>query len=182
MGKGYAGLKAFLYLMNHPPPMSEKSYRDTNKKICDSVQTIADKSMVAAAKEVSGIEGSYSNIGRFSSLNGAVAGISLVNGKVLDVAIMSRHCQGCVSINTSSVTNDELLRLRAEHDCTISHIGPAPAMEAKGAELIFKVTQPLQNDKNCQKYDFPDFCLILIFNQRTTFCEILGVKILAEML
>ena len=46
----------------------------------------------------------------------------------------------------------------------------------------FKVTQPLQNDKNCQKYDFPDFCLILIFNQRTTFCEILGVKILAEML
>ena len=45
-----------------------------------------------------------------------------------------------------------------------------------------KVTQPLQNDKNCQKYDFPDFCLILIFNQRTTFCEILGVKILAEML
>ena len=151
LGKGYAGLKAFLYLMNHPPPMSEKSYRDTNKKICDSVQIIADKSMVAAAKEVSGIEGS-ANDGYcrtaisvdgtwqrrgFSSLNGAVAGISLVNGKVLDVAIMSRHCQGCVSINTSSVTNDELLRLRAEHDCTISHIGSAPAMEAKGAELIF---------------------------------------------
>ena len=49
-------------------------------------------------------------------------------------------------------------------------------------KTVFKVTQPLQNDKNCQKYDFPDFCLILIFNQRTTFCEILGVKILAEML
>ena len=48
--------------------------------------------------------------------------------------------------------------------------------------IYIKVTQPLQNDKNCQKYDFPDFCLILIFNQRTTFCEILGVKILAEML
>ena len=32
LGKGYAGLKAFLYLMNHPPPRTEKSYRDTNKK------------------------------------------------------------------------------------------------------------------------------------------------------
>ena len=60
--------------------------------------------------------------------------------------------------------------------CTI------PVMISSVVLFSFKVTQPLQNDKNCQKYDFPDFCLILIFNQRTTFCEILGVKILAEML
>ena len=46
----------------------------------------------------------------------------------------------------------------------------------------FKVTQPLQNDKNRQKYFFPDFCLILIFNPRTTFCEIFGVKILGGVL
>ena len=45
-----------------------------------------------------------------------------------------------------------------------------------------KVTQPLQNDKNRQKYFFPDFCLILIFNPRTTFCEIFGVKILGGVL
>ena len=29
LGNGYASLKNFLYLVNHPPPVSEKSYRDT---------------------------------------------------------------------------------------------------------------------------------------------------------
>ena len=48
--------------------------------------------------------------------------------------------------------------------------------------FFIKVTQPLQNDKNRQKYFFPDFCLILIFNPRTTFCEIFGVKILGGVL
>ena len=45
----------------------------------------------------------------------------------------------------------------------------------------FKVAQPLQNDKNRQKYAFPDICLILRFNPRTTFRENLGVKKLAEV-
>ena len=44
-----------------------------------------------------------------------------------------------------------------------------------------KVAQPIKNNKNRQKYAFPDFCLILIFNPRTTFCENLRVKKLAVL-
>ena len=43
--------------MNHPPPMSEKSYKETNVKICDSVQIVAGKSLLAAAEEVQVIGG-----------------------------------------------------------------------------------------------------------------------------
>ena len=45
-----------------------------------------------------------------------------------------------------------------------------------------KVTQPFQKAKNRQKFVFLDFCLILIFNPRTTFRENLRVKRLAEVL
>ena len=45
-----------------------------------------------------------------------------------------------------------------------------------------KVKQPLQNTKNRQKFVFLDFCLILIFNPRTTFCENSRVNRLAEVL
>ena len=72
--------------------MSEKSYIDTNtKKNCHSVQTVAEKVLMAAAEEVKVIEGvqddgychtSVSVYGTwqrrgFSSLNDAVATISI---------------------------------------------------------------------------------------------------------
>ena len=38
----------------------------------------------------------------------------------------------------STLTNIELMKRKAEHDCSITHIGSAPAMEMKGTENIFK--------------------------------------------
>ena len=55
-------------------------------------------------------------------------------------------------------------------------------LSVQGLRVLLKVTQPLQNAKNRQKFVFLDFCLILIFNPRTTICEIVGVKELAEVL
>ena len=60
--------------------------------------------------------------------------------------------------------------------CMSQHLGVSSVL------LTVKVAQPLQNGKNRQKYVFPEFCLILIINPRTTFCENLGVRILAEVL
>ena len=57
LGQGYTSLKNVLYLMNHPPPKSERSYRQINVKICDSVQIVADNSLLAAAEEVKVMEG-----------------------------------------------------------------------------------------------------------------------------
>ena len=103
---------------------------------------------MAAAEEVKVIEGMQDDgychtsvsvdgtwqWGGFSSLNGAVAAISMVNGKVLDVAAMTRHCQGRINLNAleSSLTNIEFMKRKAEHDCSITHVGSAPAMEMKG--------------------------------------------------
>ena len=154
-GKGYAGLKTFCYLMNHPPPMSEKSFRETNVNIFEAVKVVAQKSLNDAAEEVKiidgvqddgychtsiSVDGTWQRRG-FSSLHGAVAAISMANGKVLDATSMSRHCQGCVNINAlqngHNTSHDEVMKLKAEHVCSITHLGSAPVMETKGAEKIF---------------------------------------------
>ena len=148
LGKGYTGLKFFVFLVNRPPPMSKKSYRETNVKLCDAVKVVAEKSLKDDVEEVKVIEGArddgyyYISVSvdgtwhrrGFSSLNGAA--ISMTNGNVLDVVAMSRHCQGCVNINALENSNGELMKLKAEHDCSITHIGSAPVMETKGTEKI----------------------------------------------
>ena len=72
-------------------------------------------------------------------MNGAVAAISMVNGKVLDVAALSRYCQGCVNINAleNTLSYDEIIKRKVEHNRSLTHIGSAPAMETKGTEKIF---------------------------------------------
>ena len=62
-------------------------------------------------------------------------------GKVLDFATMSRYCQGRTNTNALEKNNklspDEVMILRAGHDCLLNHVGSAPAMETKGAVQIF---------------------------------------------
>ena len=112
-GKGYSHLKRFLMLMNHPPPMSESSCRKLNFKVSNAVKCVAITSMNFAAEDVKlmasetvqnhmdtavSIDGTWQLRG-FSSLNGPVAAISMVNGKLLYVETLSRYCQGCVNLN-----------------------------------------------------------------------------------
>ena len=52
IGKGYAGLKHFLALMNLPPPMTKKNYLTISKKVHRAVKTVASKCMQGAAKEL----------------------------------------------------------------------------------------------------------------------------------
>ena len=154
LGKGFAGLKKLCYLMNHPPPMSEKSFRETNYKIYDAIKAVCDTSLTDAAEEVKtvnsiqdgychtsvSVDGTWQRRG-YSSLHGAVVAMSMQSGKVLDIAMMSRYCQGCTNINaqakSSKFTPSEIEMLRADHDCMINHHGSAPAMETKGAIQIF---------------------------------------------
>ena len=157
-GNGYANLTRFLMLMNHPPPMSEKSYRKLNNKVNNSVKIVASNSMNAAAEDIKAreatsadehlhnyidtgvsVDGTWQRRG-FSSLNGAVAAISMVNGKILDLDTLTRYCQGCVTINAYKVSHPERYELlKADHieTCSINHKGSAPAMEVAGATTIF---------------------------------------------
>ena len=64
----------------------------------------------------------------FSSLNGTVACISMDTGKVLDIEIMSRYCQSCVTNASLEKTNpNKFAEFRATHEteCQINHDGSA---------------------------------------------------------
>ena len=84
------------------------------------------------------VDGTWQRRG-FSSLNGAVAAISIDTGKVIDVPCLSKYCQGCISMELYKDSDPERYELwNSEHKCSINHTGSAPAMEKAGAQLIFQ--------------------------------------------
>ena len=104
------------------------------------------------------VDGTWQRRG-FSSLNGAVAAISMVNGKILDLETLTRYCQGCVTINAHKVLHPERYELlKADHidTCSISHKGSAPAMEVAGAATIFGRSMEKHNLRYTQFYGAGD--------------------------
>ena len=95
-GKGYQGLRRFLALINHPPPMTEKNYRKISRSFTEAARAVALKSMNGATEDIRCNDDNVVDIGVsldrtwqrpvFSSKNGAVAAISIGSGKVLSVA------------------------------------------------------------------------------------------------
>ena len=147
-GKGYQGLRRFLALINHPPPMTEKNYRKISHSFTEATRAVALKSMNDAAEAIRqngdnvvdigvSVDGTWQRRG-FSSKNGAVAAISIDTGKVLDVACFSRYCQGCVNMEMYKTSEPDRYELwRDTHKCSINHAGSAPAMEKEGVKQIF---------------------------------------------
>ena len=146
-GKGYQGLRRFLMLMNHPPPMSEKNYRKLCLTFSEAVRLVAAKSMLEAAVEIhdsvstvkedivdtaASFDGAWQRRG-YCSLNGVVA------AKLLDVASFSKYCQGCISMEKFKTTDPGKYEIwKVSHVCSINHIGSAAAMEVAGVKAIFK--------------------------------------------
>ena len=107
IGGGYQSLMKFLCLMNHLPPITEKNCRKTTKVFCDKIKDVAETFTQEASVELHGttppdqivdvgitIDGTWQKRG-FASMNGAVAAISIETGRIIDVEVMSRYCQGC---------------------------------------------------------------------------------------
>ena len=155
IGNGHVGLKRFLMLMNHPPPMHEKNYRNIGYKFYDGVKEVAESVMKEACDEVRSLstgynaednvimdtgvtlDGTWQKRG-FTSYNGAVMAISIHTGKILDLEAMSRYCQYCVNIE--GYKKDDIIlyeKLKQNHICSINHHGSAPKMEQEGVERIF---------------------------------------------
>ena len=40
-GKGYQGLRRFLAIINHPPPMTEKNYRNISHSFTEAARAVA---------------------------------------------------------------------------------------------------------------------------------------------
>ena len=154
IGKGLGGAQTFLPLMNLPAPVKKSAYNKIKNKIHVAVKEVATEVMQDAAeelREVSGVvnedeiadtaiscDGTWQKRG-FTSLNGAVVVMSIETGKVLDIEVMSRYCQSCVSNEHLKETDTEKFEeFQASHECGINHKGSAPAMEMKGTIKIFE--------------------------------------------
>ena len=77
----------------------------------------------------------------FTSLNGSVAYLSIDSGKVVDVKVMSRYSQACVtSAPLEKSDPDKFEDFQAHHkpDCRITHMDSASAIEAVGTMNILK--------------------------------------------
>ena len=125
--------------------MSEKNYRKINLKFTDAVHAVAMRSMNDGAEEVLqtqthdkdvivgtavSVDGTWQRRG-FISLNGAVAAISIDTGKVIDVACLSKYCQGFQGISMEFYKDSDPERYEfwnSDHKCSINHAGSAPAM------------------------------------------------------
>ena len=152
-GQGHAGLEKFCALMNIPRPMTQNSYDNIASTIISSVKLVAEETMAEAAQEIhekgeldedgvtnTGIsnDGTWQRRG-FSSYNGCVAAISMVNGKVLDITPLSRYCKACHLMEKKEKTYPESYQLwKTTHKCNVNHIGSAPGMEVTGTKLMFQ--------------------------------------------
>ena len=71
------------------------------------------------------------------------------SGKVLDIEVMSRYCQSCVT-NESLKDIDPVKYQRkiADHYYMMNHKGSAPRMEQEGVKCIFNRSI----GRNCLRY------------------------------
>ena len=141
------GLERFLMLMNHPPPMHERSYRKIGYKFYDGVKDVdevcsqstgytEEDDNIIMGTGVS-LDGTWQKRG-FISYNGAVMTISINIGKILDLEVISPYCQYCVDIEVYEKDDIVLYdKLKHDHICSINHHGSAPKMEQEGVERNF---------------------------------------------
>ena len=51
-GKGYQGLRRFLAIINHPPPMTVKNYSNISHSFTEAARAVALKSMNDVAEDI----------------------------------------------------------------------------------------------------------------------------------
>jgi hypothetical protein len=138
IGVGLAGLQTFCALMNLPPPPTK--FVSHCKLLKEVLQEVADQSMKKTAFEAvkensddtdiaAAFDGTWQKRG-FTSLNGVVTVTSFDTGKVLDVEVLSKYCQGCTKHNN-----------RGHEGCVKNYVGSSGGMEAAGITKIFERSQ-----------------------------------------
>ena len=141
-GGGHRRLQKFCYLMNYPPPVSERNYRKITTVVNTAVKALASEIMLDAANDLRvdtatnepidvgvSFDGTWQWRG-FTSMNGAVVAISIDTGRVLDVDVMSRFCQVCATDKDKTQVTT--------HNCLMNHDGSAPKMEQSGIIRMFE--------------------------------------------
>ena len=161
LGLGHTGLERFASLMNMPGPMAIKTYEDIVAIVSGATKTVANETMIAAVDEIKAskintetvdtadktvavvdtgisIDGAWTKRG-YSSMNCVVTAISLDNGKVIDIEVMSRMCKAC-NIRDEMKERDPIAYANwlETHKCSYTYKGSAPGMEQHGTKEIFE--------------------------------------------
>lgn len=143
IGKGQAAGKTLCAVMNLPkPPTRFTSYNDN---LNNAVRECAEVSMALAVREAVvcndeskdltvALDGTWQKRGHTSN-NGVVSATSVATGKVLDVEILSKYCQGCVTYKNNE---NELKNHKESGKCKTNYTGVSGGMESAGAVKIFE--------------------------------------------
>ena len=104
IGVSYSGLEKVCGMFNLLKPMTQKNYDAVSRILGNSAKMAAELSMMEVAEDLRkvpgitdigvSVDGTWQHRG-YSSLNGAVAIISMDNGKIVDVEAMTRFCKPC---------------------------------------------------------------------------------------
>ena len=68
------------------------------------------------------IDGTWQKCG-LPSMNGAVPAISIDKGRIIDVDVISRYCQGCVNLRAIKDRESDLYKSLKKHKCAMNHEG-----------------------------------------------------------
>ena len=136
--------------MNLPKPITGNNYDKTVNRLNIVVNEVANETIRDASEDLFSkskdpnndtvidtalsSDGSWQKRG-YSSLNGVVTVISMDNGKILDIEIMTRTCRSCLlheKLKTSYPKRFEEWKMT--HVCKINHIGNAGNMEPERAK------------------------------------------------
>ena len=154
-GQDYAGLEKLTALMNLPKPMMTVNNYDkivnrlnvVAKKVANEIMRDASEDLLSKSKNPNddtvidttvSCDGSWQKRG-YSSLNGIVTVISMDNGKILDIQLMTQTCKSCLlheKLKTSDPKRFE--EWKVTHVCKINHVGTASNMEPEGAKRIWE--------------------------------------------
>jgi len=185
LGTGYEGLASFCGIMNKPCMSTSAYYKQV-----DSILGIAEDYTMEELKSAGFIldenpeldinetldaavsfAGTWVKRG-FTSLTGVVSAISVDSGEVLDYAVLSKACGRCARKESRCEGDDESFQeWGREHvasgECDINFNGSSPAMEAKGASILWRRSIEMHNmryrwmvsDGDCKAFNTVENCV-----------------------
>ena len=144
---GHNALQEFSACVGMLHPLSRPMWTKHNRVISASSTVVAKQCCVEAAQHlhekmgkplnevidvIVTVDGTWQKRGR-TSLFGVVVVIAWVAGQVLDVEVLSKHCEAC-KMNEGLLSSEEYEEWYADHEenCECNYKGSSNAMEVEG--------------------------------------------------
>ena len=151
-GYGRSGLADFAGVMGMVPPVTSHPFTHCNAKLLFATRDAAEADMRKAARELRGdvgeevvvdvkvtCDGTWQKRGH-QNLYGVVVVASWDTGKVLDIEVLSKHCQECSRRSGMDPSSPAFLDWWETHQdmCAVNYHGSSGGMEVEGAKRIWQ--------------------------------------------